>query len=565
MKWTQVTRSNFTQLLPSVLESIRAADFVAFDTELTGLNLSRAHKNSQLDDLQARYAKLRESVANFGLLQVGLACFAWSSKKEKFCISAYSFYVFPSAANGFQQERKFSCQLGSLAFLTEHGFDFNKAFKEGIPFITAREEQIIKSNSAFYRPDAGSNSTSTSTQERIVLKDEEKAFVGQVLDQIGAWMEAVKAGKIDELSALQAGNCSFTDVAIDLPPLNSYQRLIFYQQIPLKYGDALQIVKKNGNVLSIRLAEADPERRAAAFAEEKAQFDRVLAEQVGFRQVMDALSAAQVPIVGHNCLVDLLHFYNKFVDSQFPSSVSDFKAALLKQFPRIFDTKFLAKRAELTDNSLGDLTAWSQSLPELSFFHSSKESKSKKNKKSGTEAESTDAFHDAGFDSICTGRAFLSLLAHSKLKDTILASSTDPLALKSPKDLLTTASAPASLLLNRLNLMQSDYDCLWLDGTEPEPDRSHVLFLQGFPPEAQTTEISAAVTKLATVSVILQVRWLDDSSCFLQFEGAEMASSVLEAFKGDKENCLRLLWPQCKLYSFAEAQAWEPESKRQRR
>ncbi len=554
MKWTQVTRSNFTQILPSVLDSIKAADFVAFDTELTGLNLTRSHKNSQLDDLQTRYTKLRESVASFGMLQVGLACFAWNGKKQKFNISAFSFYVFPSAANGFQQDRKFSCQLGSLAFLTEHGFDFNKAFKEGIPFITTREEQIIKSNSAFYRPDA----VKEAQQERITLKDEEKAFVGEVLDQIGAWMSAVKKGNLDELSSLHAGKCTFTETAIDLPPLNSYQRLIFYQQIPVKYGDSLQIVKKNGNILSIRLAEQDPTKKAAAFAEEKAQFDRTLAEQVGFRQVIDALSAARIPIVGHNCLVDLLHFYNKFVDSSFPPGVADFKTALLKQYPLIFDTKYLAKQAGLSDNSLGDLTTWAQSLPELSFFEEAKKSK----KRSGDAVEEEAKFHDAGFDSICTGQAFLALLTHSKVKENIVNGASDPLCLKSQKELVYSAFSN-SLLLNRLNVMQSDYECMLLDGAEVEPDRSNVLFLQGFPNDVQTSEISAAIGKFATVPIVVQVRWCDDYSCFLQFEGAEMADAVLTTYKTEKENVLKLLWPQVKLASFCDAQG--PETKRSRR
>lgn len=562
MKWTQVTRSNFAQILPAVLESIKAADFVAFDTELTGLNLTRAHRNSQLDDLQSRYAKLRESVANFGLLQVGLACFSWSGKKQKFSISAFSFYVFPSAANGFQQERKFSCQLGSLSFLTEHGFDFNKAFREGIPFITCKEEQIIKSNSAFYRPESASGTATANQQELVVLKDDEKAFVGQVLDQVGAWMEAAKTGKVDELATFAAGSCSFTAEAIDLPPLNSYQRLIFYQQIPLKYGDSLQIVKKAPSVLSIRLAEQDPERRAAAFAQERAQFDRALAEQVGFRQVIDALSEAKVPIVGHNCLVDLMHFYNKFVDSSFPAEVSDFKAALLKQFPLIFDTKYLAKQAGLTENSLGDLAKWAESMPELSFFRKGSSGSSKDDS-----VDEETKFHDAGFDSICTGQAFLALLTcAAKVKEAVISGAADPLSLKDNYKLVHAAFGNPSLR-NRLNVMQSDYECMLLDGVEAEPDRSNVLFLQGLPSSSQVqpSEISAAVSRLATMPVVLQVRWCDDCSCFVQFESAEMAESVLSGFKAGEEasKALKQRWPQVKLLSFAEAQ--EPEAKRLRR
>lgn len=324
--WTSVSKSTFSKTLPSVLEAIKAADFVAFDTELTGLHLSRQHRNGQLDDLQTRYSKQRECVANFGLLQVGLACFSWHKEQEKYAIKAFSFYVHPSAANGLQQERKFTCQLGSLAFLTEHDFDFNMAFREGIPFITRKEEEIIKNNSAFY-----SKNKKDAEKPIVALKDEEKAFVGEILEHIDAWLEGVKAGESDEFFSQlteKVQKCTFSAQSIELPPLNSFQRLIFYQQIPLKYGDSLQITKKAGNVLSISPSERDPAKREAILQEEKAQFDRALQEQVGFRVVIDALIEQQIPLIGHNCLIDLMHFYHKFIDTKFPSELADFKTTL---------------------------------------------------------------------------------------------------------------------------------------------------------------------------------------------------------------------------------------------
>lgn len=35
-----VTRENFAQLLPLVIESIKAAEFIAFDTEFSGTSIS---------------------------------------------------------------------------------------------------------------------------------------------------------------------------------------------------------------------------------------------------------------------------------------------------------------------------------------------------------------------------------------------------------------------------------------------------------------------------------------------------------------------------------------------
>ena len=508
--WTSVSKSTFAKTLPAVLEAIKAADFVAFDTELTGLHLSRQHRNGQLDDLQMRYAKQRECVANFGLLQVGLACFSWHGEKEKYAIKAYSFYVHPSAANGLQQERKFTCQLGSLAFLTEHDFDFNMAFREGIPFITRREEEIIKNNSAFY-------SKKDADKPMVALKDEEKAFVGEILEHVDAWLEGLKRGQDEEYFtslSKQIQKCTFSPQSIELPPLNSFQRLIFYQQIPLKYGDTLQITKKAGNILSICPSERDPAKREAILQEEKAQFERALQEQVGFRVVIDALIDGRVPLIGHNCLIDVMHFYHKFIDSQFPGELTDFKTAANQHFPIIFDTKFLAKQAGITENALNELTNWTANLPEYSFFP-------EKNQKAAEEK-----FHDAGFDSVCTGRAFLALLHRLKQDKSSLFS--DPLALKNSQSIVKAAIG--SPLSNRLNIMQSDYEWMSLDPaiSDPQPDRSNVLFWKNIPAETVTSTLQNELNTLAGTPIVSQVVWIDDGSCFVQLESAEIAESLLK-------------------------------------
>lgn len=495
-KWTSVTRTNFAQILPQVLEDIESSTFIALDTELTGLQLTRAHKNSQMDDLITRYGKLRESVSSFGLLQVGLACFKWSASRQKYKISAYSFYVFPSAANGLQQERKFTCQLGSLTFLSEFKFDFNKAFHEGIPFITRKEEAIIKSNSAFYNSENGQQK---SQKPLILLKDEEKAIVNEVFDKIDAWLQ-------DE-----------TENFLDLPQMNSFQRLIFYQQIPLKYGETLSITKKSNGILSVKRAALDPESRAAALEEEKQQFEKALEEQIGFRRVMDCIIDKRIPVIGHNCWVDFLHFYQKFIDNNLPSSLQGFKEEILKCFPKIIDTKYLARLVNIKDSSLGDLTELASKYNEVSYF----------GKKSSDPAEesSTNLFHDAGFDAICTGRVFLVLLGH----------------FLRPKDLAETPLNDSFITLlsnetlhNRLNVLQSDYSHLDLMGKEIEPDRSNALYVYGITGNPSVSDLQAVLQTLLKTEekVVSQIHWLNDNtSCFIQFEQFERAADVLSAFE----------------------------------
>lgn len=83
MNFTEVTRDNFSAILPTVLNSISSAKFVSFDTELTGLCTNRFHRYSVLDEVEQRYSKVRDGAINFGLIQVGITAFHWNSKKSK--------------------------------------------------------------------------------------------------------------------------------------------------------------------------------------------------------------------------------------------------------------------------------------------------------------------------------------------------------------------------------------------------------------------------------------------------------------------------------------------------
>ena len=133
MKLTEVTRDNFQVVLPAVLNSIASAKFMSFDTELTGLCTNRFHRYSVLDEVEQRYVKVRDSSIHFGLLQFGITAFHWNPKKSKYTFESFAFYLFPRNQNDSNSERRFSCQISSLEFLTEHNFDFNKAFHKGMP------------------------------------------------------------------------------------------------------------------------------------------------------------------------------------------------------------------------------------------------------------------------------------------------------------------------------------------------------------------------------------------------------------------------------------------------
>ena len=311
-------------------------------------------------------------------------------------------------------------------------------------------------------------------------------------------------------------SASASSYILDLPPMNSFQRLIFYQQIPLKYGETLVITKKSNGILCVKKVALDEESRAAALSEERAQFEKALEEQIGFRRVIDCIIEEAKPVVGHNCWVDLLHFHQKFIDNNLSPNLTGFKEEILKIFPLIIDTKYLARLVNIKDTSLGDLTELSKKYPEVSFYA--------KKAESGAEEESTTSFHDAGFDAICTGKVFLTLLSH----------------FLRPKDLSESPLNDSFLTLlqnetlcNKLNVLQSDYAHLDLKSKELEPDRSNVLYIYDYPSSnVSVSDLQTALQVLlkAKDKISCQIYWLNEgSACFVQFEQAERAKDVISA------------------------------------
>lgn len=64
-----------------------------------------------------------------------LVCFRYKQR-------SYNFYVFPHPCDKVVDTR-FLCQASSIAFLAKQGFDFNKLFNHGIPYLTKYDEEKL--------------------------------------------------------------------------------------------------------------------------------------------------------------------------------------------------------------------------------------------------------------------------------------------------------------------------------------------------------------------------------------------------------------------------------------
>jgi len=58
---TQVTIKNFCALLPTLARVIREASYIAIDTEITGLHITKQHQPNHFQTLQKRWTDIKEN------------------------------------------------------------------------------------------------------------------------------------------------------------------------------------------------------------------------------------------------------------------------------------------------------------------------------------------------------------------------------------------------------------------------------------------------------------------------------------------------------------------------
>ena len=148
--------------------------------------------------------------------------------------------------------------------------------------------------------------------------------------------------------------------------------------------------------------------------------DEVMQEIHGFSSIIEEIIKVNKPLVGHNCLSDIMRIYQCFVD-ELPKSYKQFKKVIHETFPEVYDTKHMAycsRRQLEASNSLDFAdnlrnTSLNQlyikilkSKPNRGAFmytplvkHSEMTPKYSK--------ENGDFCHEAGFDAVMSGAIFI--------------------------------------------------------------------------------------------------------------------------------------------------------------
>jgi poly(A)-specific ribonuclease len=247
--------------------------------------------------------------------------------------------IFPrKAAN--DERPVFTCQPSSLEFLSSNGFDFSKWIGEGVSYLSKADEARFDRRQA---NSGGSEQASSIPLDTLRPRDSE------FLTGLIARAQKIVSGESDS---------GAPDKTFLTSPLNGFQRRLAYQELgrlertvvtkATEVEDADLISHAYTRRLRVRVFASEAEKTALVGEKDRERREEAVKaklEAVGFRAVIDIISEARVPVVGHNCLTDLLHFFHKF-EATLPESVGEWTGALHRLFPCVIDTKWVIYNTE---------------------------------------------------------------------------------------------------------------------------------------------------------------------------------------------------------------------------
>ncbi|XP_014248579.1 poly(A)-specific ribonuclease PARN-like isoform X2 [Cimex lectularius] len=379
-----VTKSNFKKLLPEILEAIDSSSFLAVDGEFTGLN--NGHNITAFDTPKQYYSKIRSGALDFLFVQFGLSVFKQVKGHERYKNKTYVFYLFPEPLNRDAPDCRFLCQASSLTFLAQNGFNFNKLFREGIPYLKQSDEDSLRETLA-EKSRIRANAVQSNNQTIPIPKQFQPA--------VDAAMEKIKV--------LLSPNFDKEEVHVE--KCSAFVRKLVYQTVREELsGKNICVETKNGTLVARRGVSQEQLHKEKQEKAEKEE--ETIQDAVGFATIIRRIAASRKLIVGHNVLLDLCHMVHRFIDP-LPEDYLEFKEMLHTIFPKILDTKYLVSEA------LSDLIP-SSHLPGVveAIMKSPFELPKIDAEENYSYEIQNEKFHNAGYDAYVTGLSFITALRY---------------------------------------------------------------------------------------------------------------------------------------------------------
>lgn len=490
----EITCSNFKENLPEIQKAIENSLFVSIDCEFSGLNIVR--NINAFDTPKEYYKKMRTNCKDFLVMQYGLSTFRYNQEENNFIQSSYNFYIFRRPINRNIPDNRFLCQSSSIDFLISHSFDFNKLFKEGLPYLNQIETDKYKDNvdQAYQKALEIIESNANEVEPDIIpIPENAQQFMEDVKQQIEVFLKT-------------------EETEMQLPKCNAFFRRLVYQIKESEYFGKISVetrqIEKDRVLFVTKLKSPEEEKQLAKkkYEEQKQELD----DFIGFTKVLKIIIESGKLVIGHNLCLDFFHTVDKFL-MPLPESYEEFKQMSHSLFSRVLDTKYMSSNEPfkelISSTVLGQLleivTKKPFGLPEIVIEEPSK-------------GYTTDCSkeHEAGYDAFITGLCFLGMWKHLGLLD----NRSDCKTFQN-MDLLEP-------YMNRLFLMTlTDSQYIHLSGEDLQPSRDHVFHLT-FPKEWKLSNVQQLFSPFGNI----YVSWIDETSAYIALykkDQAKMAYTTL--------------------------------------
>ncbi|XP_068648126.1 poly(A)-specific ribonuclease PARN [Aristolochia californica] len=590
----KVTKSNFYSALEDLRHHVRDAAFVALDLEMTGLTSAPWRDSFDFDRFDVRYLKLKDSAEKFAVVQFGVCPFRWDASKESFVAHPYNFYIFPRKELPVGvPSHEFLCQTTSIDFLAKYQFDFNACVHEGISYLSRAQE--AESLQILISACEAECSKLKDVEEIPLMSTFDLLFTERMKNKFQEWLDGLLRSTChgDQLAGTNDGSTpQFLTTFFKLRPavmlngFTSHQLRLIQLVIGKHFKDLTYVRMTSTNASGQRIVVyTDSENDKALLLEEvkkdfQMEVEAKVKAAVGFRHVIDLLVSEQKLVIGHNCLLDMAHIYNKFF-GPLPPSIAEFASSVHKIFSYIVDTKHLLKSDHVIQNlmrkkSTSLSSAFALLCPHIAFTSVNTDLACGSHVKVEIEAEETRASswnsgakHEAGYDAFMTGCVFAEVCSRLGFDFKLNSSSTDfvkDVRLQSYLNLLyldwnngTTINLSTCSILPELNPQNSKRKY-------PPIIFSNIVLIWGFSVKLKGSELKDCLTKVFGLGSVTSIYFLDETAAFVQFSKEEFVSDFLllkHTLETEQNDPLVVLHPLAKLLENGKTQAADYEAYKQ--
>ncbi|CAD8187210.1 unnamed protein product [Paramecium pentaurelia] len=347
---------NFEQNKQTIMEQIKLCDFLGFDLELTGI---KGDYQDTFEELPfERYLKTRKVSMKYNIIQFGLCIFI--KKQKGYVAFPYTFFLFPQ---------------------DEHGMDWNRWINKGIGYQNRAQYQKLQDdyNKDFQQLD----------------QEELKNQFEKILDDVKPIDKKTIRELIDRLEKFNKSD----EKQITIETANGYQRKVIYTYLEAYQKNMIGESLLKGEMKITKLTNAE---KQAKDEEKYLLKTNRFQTKTGFYQIWECILNSKKYMVGHNCFADIMFCYSHFIQCP-PISWEQFKEDIVKNWPTIYDTKYIIQSAQPLEKIRSKFET-STSVENLAEFI--------KNNMNYIQIDvdiDKDSYHTAGFDAYMTGFIFINL------------------------------------------------------------------------------------------------------------------------------------------------------------